>query len=147
MKSKHPQTELQAKLATVAPFIRIRTIWSRDPDCSRDWRELSQPGNCFDGEKRADWTPWQSEVEALVIVDFEQVKGSAYLGATWERKGDKPHVSNPEIGGYENQMTVEALEELMRAVSPELVTSLNIREAIAECERLATESYALDIGA
>lgn len=138
---KNPQTELQAKLVTITPLIRIRTIWERDPDGEREWRELVKAGNCFEGEKRGDWTCWQSEVEALAIVDFEQVKGSAYMGCTWEKRGVKPNASNPTISGYENQMTVEALEDLALGVGPQEAGRLQIPVAIAECQRLAKESY------
>jgi hypothetical protein len=34
------------------------------------------------------------------------------LGGTWEKAGDIPEESNPDISGYEPQMTIEALEEL-----------------------------------
>ncbi len=116
-------------------------MWSRDPDSEREWKELSKPGNCFDGEKRKDWTPWQSEIEALAIVGFEQVKGHAYLGGTWEKAGDKPHESNPEISGYENQMTIEALEELQKLVGKEEADRLKIHEALAECKSIARQNY------
>jgi len=132
---KYTRTKLQDALYSVAPLIRIRTIWEKDMDSAREWSELTKKGNCFEGEKRQDWTCWQSEIEALVIVDFEQVKASAYLGGTWERKGDHPAVSNPDISGYELQMTVEALEEIEKLVSKSDTLRLSIAQAIAACNQ------------
>jgi len=128
------RTKLQTELAEISPLIRIRTIWEADPDAKREWKELSKPGNCFEGEERKNWKSWQSEVEALAIVDFEQVKASAYLAGTWEKAGDKPHLSNPDISGYENQMTVEALEGLLKAVGKGEAIRLGIPQALAYCE-------------
>lgn len=110
------KTELQKELAKIAPNIHIQTIWEHDPDAWSEWRELSKPGNCFENESRDDWQPWQSEVRATVICDGEEVTGSAYLGCTWEKAGDDPSVSNPDISGYEPQMTEEALQELQNAL-------------------------------
>lgn len=107
------QTELQKTLAKIAPNIFIQTIWDDDPDAWSEWRELSKPGNCFEGESREDWQSWQSEIRAACICDGRKITGSAYLGGTWEKAGDNPALSNPEISGYERQMTEEALEELL----------------------------------
>lgn len=107
------QTQLQKELAKIAPNICIETIWTEDPDSWIEWRELSQPGNCFDGEDRDDWQSWQSEIRAACICDGITCAGSAYLGGTWEKAGDNPAVSNPDISGHERQMTEEALEELL----------------------------------
>lgn len=107
------KTPLQKQLVKVAPSIHIETIWEHDPDCEREFKELSRnPGDCFHGEDRDDWEPWQSEIRATAIINGELVSGSAYLGGTWEQAGDNPWKSNPEISGYESQMTVEALKEL-----------------------------------
>jgi hypothetical protein len=112
------RTQLQKELAKIAPSVSIETIWEVDPDCEREFKQLSRnPGDCFYGEDRATWQPWQSEIRATAIVGGEELTGSAYLGATWEKYGDNPAVSNPEISGYEPQMTVEALEELIEAVA------------------------------
>lgn len=67
-----------------------------------------------DDENPEDWQAWQSEVRASAICDGEEVTGSAYLGGTWEKTGNVPEESNPEISGYEPQMTAEALEELQK---------------------------------
>lgn len=110
------KTELQKDLAKIAPSISIKTIWEHDPDSWSEWRKLSQPGNCFENEDRDDWQPWQSEIRAACICDGEEITGSAYLGGTWEKFGDEPAISNPEISGYERQMTEEALRELLEAM-------------------------------
>lgn len=104
------KTNLQKHLATLAPSVSIVTLWEHDPD-SR-FSELAAPGCAFENEDPEDWEAWQSEVRASAIVSGETLTGSAYLGGTWERYGDDPAVTNPEISGYELQMTVEALEDL-----------------------------------
>jgi hypothetical protein len=113
------KTTLQKHLATLAPSIAIQTIWEHDPD-SR-FSELTGPGCAFENEEPDDWQAWQSEIRAAAIVSGEEITGSAYLGGTWEKSGDNPAESNPEISGYENQMTVEALEELRDTAPPESV--------------------------
>lgn len=133
---KIKRTHLQETLFQVAPLIRIRTIWEKDTGGEREWKELSKAGNCFEGAKRSEWACWQSEVEALAIIDFERVTGSAYLAGTWEKKGDKPDISNPDISGYENQMTVEALEELEKRVSKAESARLGIEQALEKCREL-----------
>ncbi len=103
------KTDLQQRLATVAPEIAIETIWEHDEDGSFDREE-----DWTKGEDPDDWQCWQSEVRASAIVNGELVYGSAHMGGTWERFGTHPSISNPEISGYEPQMTVEALEELAK---------------------------------
>lgn len=112
------KTPLQKQLATIAPSISIQTTWEHDPDCERKFRDLSRnPGDCFYGEERDDWEPWQSEIRATAIQCGGEVTGYAYLGGTWEKKGRVPWASNPTISGYEDQMTVAALEELRELIS------------------------------
>lgn len=115
------KTELQKVLSTIAPSILIRTIWEHDPD-SR-FSDLAAPGCCFEDEDPADWQAWQSEIRATAIVNGEEITGSAYLGGTWESYGDNPAQSNPEISGYEMDMTMEALNELDRQTTDETSTS------------------------
>lgn len=117
------QTELQKTIAKIAPNISIKTIWEDDPDAWSEWRELSKPGNCFDGEDRDNWQPWQSEIRAACICEGREITGSAYLGGTWERAGDNPAISNPEISGYERQMTEEALRELGEQITNEMLST------------------------
>lgn len=106
MKTK---SEILALLAQVAPSIAIETVWQHDDDerwddpINADWTKDEDPD---------DWQCWQSEVRATIIIDGKLVTGSAYLGGTWERYGDNPESSNPEISGYFPQMCVEALESL-----------------------------------
>jgi len=104
------KSELQKKLALVAPAVHIETIWEHDPDerwsdpLNKDWTE---------GEDPDDWQAWQSEVRATAIHQGELLTGSGYLGGTWEKFGDNPYKTNPEISGYESQKTEEALGELL----------------------------------
>ena len=106
------KTELQKALSKIAPSVCIQTIWEHDPDLF----DIRQNCDGFDDEDPDDWQAWQSEVRASAIADGEEVSGSAYLGGTWEKAEDIPEESNPEISGYERQMTVEALEELSKAL-------------------------------
>jgi hypothetical protein len=132
------KTPLQKELAGICPSISIVTIWEHDPDCEREFKQLSRnPGDCFCGEDRDDWQPWQSEVCATAIIAAEQVTGSAYLGGTWEKYGDNPSESNPDISGYEPQMTVEALEELASQVAANPQLSAEIAAAIAHIQAIA----------
>lgn len=117
------QTQLQKELAKIAPNICIETIWTEDPDSWSEWRELSKPGNCFDGEDRDDWQPWQSQIRATCICNGRTCVGSDYLGGTWEKSGDNPAVSNPEISGYERQMTEGALRELGEQITNEMLST------------------------
>ena len=105
------KTELQKTLAAIAPSISIRTIWKHDPDSG----PISKDCDGFDSSEDDEWEAWQSEIRATAIMNGEEITGSAYLGGTWEKFGDNPAVSNPEISGYENQMTQEALEDMPEA--------------------------------
>jgi hypothetical protein len=119
------KTNLQTKLATIAPSICIGTLWSIDDDAASEWRDLSQPGNCFDGEKSEDWKCWQSEVRATAVNCGEAITGNAYLGGTWEKAGDNPAISNPDISGYEKDLTIEALQSLdCEALAGEIADAL-----------------------
>lgn len=135
MKTTH--TPLKNILRRIAPNVAVHTCWSIDPDCEREFREMAQPGRCFDGESRDDWTPWEAEIKVIAIVDSEQVTCSSHMGGIWEKEGDEPQVSNPQVSGYENQMTVAALQNLAKLVGQEQADRLNIPEAIAECDRQA----------
>lgn len=107
------KTELQKTLAALAPSILIKTLWERDPDSG----PISSECDGFTAAEDDDWQAWQSEIRATVILEAEEVDGSAYLGGTFEKAGDNPAESNPEISGYELQMTREALEELRDRVT------------------------------
>lgn len=102
------KTELQKRLCSTAPSVCIETIWEHDGDATWDIEDPTLDP--------ADFNPWRSEVRASAIINGELVHGSAYLGGTWEKYGDHPSKSNPEISGYELQMTEEALRDLARQV-------------------------------
>lgn len=106
------KTDLQKELAKFAPHISIQTIWEHDPDHF----DIRKDCDGFDDENPEDWQAWQSEVRATAIADGEEFSGSSYLGGTWEKAGDLPEESNPDISGYEPQMTAEALEELSKSL-------------------------------
>lgn len=136
------KTKLQTALAALAPSISIRTLWEYD-DNPED--TFGEPGWWNENESPEDWQAWQSEIRATTVHEGEEVTGSAYLGGTWEKAGDDPAESNPEISGYELQMTVEALEELsgqLNGGSPAAVSLRSeISRAVSECRRQMRESY------
>lgn len=121
------KTELQKQLAKIAPSICIQTLWEHDHDC----RDIRDDCDGFDDENPDDWQAWQSEVRATCILEGEEITGSAYLGGTWEKAGDHPETSNPEISGYEPQMTVEALEELAKGLPADSSAQTEIQAALA----------------
>lgn len=133
------KTALQLALATVAPSVSIVTLWEHDPDAQATWSPA-----CMGDEDPDDWTPWQSEVRATAILQGEEITGSGYLGGTWEKAGDNPAESNPEISGYENHMTEEALCELMDQIRPipNHPLRVEIQAAIDLCQSIAAEDYA-----
>lgn len=128
------KTPLQERLALVLPTVSIDTIWEHDPDAR--FSELTKKGFCFHGENEDDWQCWQSEVRASAITGGRLVAGSAYLAGIWEKYGDHPRESNPNIGGYELQMTEEALQELALKVS-----TLDIAPALSLLRKEMEESY------
>ena len=117
------KSKLQQDLASICPSVNIETTWTHDTDIHPDIRK-----DCdgMDDEDPADWQCWRSEVKASAIVNGEVITGSDYLGGTWERAGDYPWQSNPEISGYEASMTVAALEDLLAAIDdPELTEEIS----------------------
>jgi hypothetical protein len=133
------KTELQKALAKIAPSVSIQTIWEHDCDL----RDIRKDCDGFDDENPEDWQAWQSEVKATAIVNGEEISGSDYLGGTWEKAGDHPAESNPEISGYEAQMTEEALEILLSRFSPVRHRELasEIERAIAHCQGAMADAY------
>lgn len=121
------KTELQKKLATLAPHVSVHTIWSHDLDL----RDIRQDCCGMDDEDPEDWQAWQSEIRAMAVVDGEEVSGSDYLGGTWERAGDVPEESNPTISGYEPQMTREALSQLLPLCQSDEALTAQIESALA----------------
>lgn len=133
MKTDHKS--ILATLATLAPSIAFRVEWTPDDDCRFDEHGMTAPGGCFHGEDPADWAAWQSEVTATAIVGGETLTGSAYLGGTWERYGDNPAESNPEISGYLLQMLDEAATELALALPQEALEHYySTRELVDQIE-------------
>lgn len=124
------QTALQKQLAKIAPHIAIRTIWEHD----HDHFDIRKDCDGFDDENPEDWQAWQSEIRATAICDGEEVTGFAYLGGTWEKAGDDPASSNPDISGYERQMTEEALRELGEQITEEIL----INQTISALKYLST---------
>jgi hypothetical protein len=120
------KTKLQKALAAIAPSICIQTIWEHDPDARF-------PDSMMD-ENPDKWNPWQSEVRASAIVAGEEITGSEHFGETWELSGDDPATSNPDISGYENQMTREALEELACLVPDNHPLASEIIAALDYCK-------------
>lgn len=131
------KTTLQNILAIVAPSISIVTEWEHDPSPSE---EIFKPGWALHGQRKDRWQCWQSEVKATVIEAGAIYSGSGYLSGTWERANKLPENSNPEISGYENQLTVEALEELRGQITDTVLLS-QIESAIAKCGELARAAY------
>jgi hypothetical protein len=126
------KTKLQIALASIAPQVWIRTLWEHDPD----HQDIRKDCEGMDGENPHDWQAWASEVRASACTRGELKNGSAYLGGTWEKAEDIPAESNPDISGYEIQMTIEALAELCRKLGdfdPPLL------EQIAAAARYCTE--------
>ena len=113
------QTELQKTLAKIAPNISIKTIWGHDAD----HHDIRDDCDGFEVENPEDWQAWQSEIRAACICEGREIIGSAYLGGTWEKAGDNPAISNPEISGYELQMTEEALRELGEQITEEILSN------------------------
>lgn len=131
------KTELQKRIATLAPSINVNTIWEYDPDLHDIRKDCG-----LDDENPDDWQAWQSEVCARTIHEGEMVERSAYLGGTWERVEDHPSESNPDISGYEIDMTTEALKDLQEALS-ETATALHaeIKTVLALLEFESTRRY------
>jgi hypothetical protein len=111
------RTDLQRALGGICGNIRIHTIWSPDPEC----RDIRQDCDGFENENPEDWTAWQVQIIASAIEEGIELAGAQYMGGIWERAGDDPRYSNPDISGYEAGMTIDALAGLeMQCGCPEL---------------------------
>lgn len=124
------KTKLQIELRKIAPSFLISTIWEHDQDC----RDIRKDCDGMDDEDPDDWQAWRSEICVAIIREGERVTHSAYLGGTWEKAGDVPEESNPTISGYENQMTVEALEGVAKQLPADDAAQAEIVAAIAYIE-------------
>lgn len=96
--------ELMNALREAAPHVVFEVKWERDPAARRD---IDDPTLNED-----DFECWQSDVSATTIVGGRFVGGNEYLCGTWERFGDHPSKSNPDISGYLPQMLLGAAEEV-----------------------------------
>lgn len=124
------KTKLQTTLAGIAPSIHIETIWTPDPDAKSVLRDLRE-----NGYETAGLAVWNSEIRVTVVDAAELKTESAYLGGTCEWRGRVPSKSNPDISGYERQMTGEALNTLhARIVNTRL--RVQIRKALVHLSLL-----------
>ena len=116
------KSPLQTALQTLAPSINIATHWSIDEFADR-------MSDACDGEDPAnddDWTAWQSEVRATAVLTGDMIQGTDYLGGTYERIGDDPSTSNPEI----SDMVVNAVTELLLKAQTDTPQCLALRAEI-----------------
>lgn len=118
------KTELQKRLAALAPSVSIETIWQHAPD----HLDIRKDVCGLEDEDPANWQAWISEIRACAIVGAQIVTHSAYLGGTWELAGDDPAKSNPEISGYEPHMTDEALRGLYTAAKEQGASAALLEE-------------------
>lgn len=124
------------QLAKVAPYISISTLWEHDIVCG----PISKDCDGFTPDQDDDWQAWRSNICCTAIVEGHEFEGNAYLGGTWEKVGDLPEVSNPDISGYEAQMTVEALEELYSKTEDETIQK-QVDAAIELCKDQMRDTY------
>ncbi len=118
--------DLLASLAQVAPSIAIDIIWQHDADLHDITKDCDMPADTDPD----DWQAWQSEVRASAIANGRNVSGNDYLGGTWEKYGDHPSRSNPEISGYLPQMIQAALENLRPSLPLDLQVECDAALAI-----------------
>lgn len=131
------KTTLQQALAKIAPYVSIHTHWEHDHDSG----PISKECDGFSEDEDDGWQAWQSEITATAVIDGEDKTGRAYLGGTFEKVDDLPEESNPEISGYENQMTQEALQELRGQVESDDLLTGQIDAALAYLEKKSQEEY------
>lgn len=116
------------ELKTIAPHIAIEIVWEPDQDATWDIEDPEM--------KEEDYEAWQSTVRASVIAHGELVSGEEHLCSTWEKYGDKPAESNPDISGYLPQMIQGALREL-----GEIVGGGVVLQAFGYMEQIMRERY------
>ena len=120
------KSPLHTTLQTLAPSICIETHWSIDEFADR-------MSDACDGEDPAnddDWTAWLSEVRATAVLAGDMIQGTDYLGGTYERIGDDPAITNPEISGYESDMVVNAVTELLLKAQTDTPQCIALRAEI-----------------
>ena len=120
------KSPLQTALQTLAPSINIKTRWSIDEYADR-------MSDACDGEDPADddnWMAWQAEVRATAVLAGDMIQGTDYIGGTYERIGDDPAITNPEISGYESDMVVNAVTELLLQAQTDTPQCIALRAEI-----------------
>ena len=120
------KSPLQTTLQTLAPSINIATHWSIDEFADR----MSDACDGEDPSNDDNWTAWQSEVRATAVLAGDMIQGTDYLGGTYERIGDDPAITNPEISGYESDMVVNAVTELLLKAQTDTPQCLALRAEI-----------------
>ena len=113
-------------MQTLAPSICIETHWSLDEYADR----MSDACDGEDPENDDDWTAWLSGVRATAVLAGDMIQGTDYLGGTYERIGDDPAITNPEISGYESDMVVNAVTELLLKAQTDTPQCLALRAEI-----------------
>jgi len=101
--------QLCGALSVAAPSVSIETIWKHDLDSY----DIRKDCDGFENEDPDDWRAWFAEVRATVIEKGVLITGSSYLSSIWERVGENPAESNPDISGYAFDMAVRALTDLL----------------------------------
>ena len=91
----------------------VETIWTKGENQESARRRLKRDVHILSAE---GLTAWDAEVRVTVIMNGALESASNYLLEVFEHNGQHPSRSNPEISGYELQMTQEAFEELKRRV-------------------------------
>ena len=133
--------ELIDALKRIAPQMTVEVIWEPDPD--GEWFE--ENGNV------RNYECWQSEVKVQIQLNGEFFDGNAYLGGTWENKGDHPSESNPNISGYLPQMIEEAIDELIKSVPAaqyqETEEELRTGEAVLAAKKFVKDQMRLSYDA
>ena len=131
------KSPLQKQLAALFPSICIRTIWEHDTDTHPDIRK-----DCdgFEDEDPDEWQAWRSEVRVSVIAGGEEISASEYMGGTWEKWDAIPAESNPDISGYEMQMTRDALAALLE-LCQDSDTGLTVAGAVEWIKEYSRAEY------
>ena len=120
------KSPLHTTLQTLAPSINIATHWSLDEFADR----MSDACDGFDPAENDNWTAWLSEVRATAVLAGDMIQGTDYIGGTYERIGDDPSISNPEISGYESGMVYTAVTELLLQAQTDTPQCIALRAEI-----------------
>ena len=104
------KTELQKRLAPVAPSIAINTHWN------------------------LEWKAWSCEVRATAVLENGAATGAGHLSGAWEKTGE-----NPDMAGHEMDLTEEALLKLRKGCRGSAVL-LEIEAALVEVNKLKIDT-------